>query len=92
MADEQNRVDAEEHFSEMAKQFFDLGINPVGQMFCTFLVLQVSKKIITKDEARGVIASSVDLINQLPYPPEVLENGYDMLQRMIAAINRIPNG
>lgn len=75
----------------VAGQFFDVAVNPIAGMFCTLLALQISKGIISKDEAKGVIASSLDLINELPHSDEVLENGHKLLVRMIAAIDRLPN-
>lgn len=73
-----------------ATQIFDVCVNPIAGMFCTFLQLQVAKGSITRDEAKAVIASSVDLINQSGHSADVLENGHNMLVRMISAINRMP--
>lgn len=73
----------------VATQMFDVCVNPLAGMICTFLQLQVSKGIISHDEAKAVIASSLDLINQSEHSADVLKNGHEMLVRMISAIDRI---
>jgi hypothetical protein len=85
-----NENELEETLSRVAGQFFDVSVNPIAGMFCSFLALQVQKGQISKDEAKGVIASALDLINQSDHAEDVLSNGHDMLIRMIAAIDRLP--
>lgn len=77
-----------EFISKTAGQFFDISVNPIAGMFCTLLQLQVRKGVISKDEAKAVIISSLDLINATPHPPEVHSNGHEMLLRMINAIDQ----
>lgn len=75
--------------SKTAAQFFDVTVNPIAGMFCTLLELQVQKGLITKDEAKAVIISSLDLINASPHAAEIHQNGHEMLLRMIKAIDGI---
>lgn len=84
-----NRIVAD--FETLATQFFDVAMNPIAGMFCTLLSIQVSKGLITKNEAKAVIASSVDLLNQRPYSDQTMNIGRDMLIRMIGAIDGIPD-
>lgn len=78
-----------ESITAAATQVFDVCVNPLAGMICTFLQLQVSKGLISHDEAKAVIASSLDLINQSEHSDDVLSNGHHMLVRMISAIDRI---
>ena len=89
MKDEQHS-DLERSFGEMANQFFDVAMNPIAGMFCTLLAVQVQKGLLSKSEAKGIVASSVDLLNQLPYSNEIIEGGAKTMLRMIRAIDAIP--
>lgn len=77
-----------EFISKTAEQYFDVSVNPIAGMFCTLLQLQIQKGLISKDEAKAIIISSLDLINATPHPPEVHSNGHEMLLRMISAIDQ----
>lgn len=72
----------------VATEFFNVVVNPLAGMLCTFLQMQVSKGILSKDEAKVVIISALDLINKTDYPQNVLANGHNMLLRMINAIDK----
>jgi hypothetical protein len=83
--------DLDDTLSEVAGQFFDVAVNPIAGMFCTLLSLQVRKGHTTKDEAKGVIASALDLINCSDHSDDVLASGHAMLVRMVGAIDRLPS-
>ena len=68
-----------------------MSVNPLAGMMCSLLALQVAKGVISKDEAKGVIVSTLDLINQSGHADDILANGHDMLMRMITAIDNMPN-
>jgi hypothetical protein len=84
-------LDQHEVLTRVATQFFDVTVNPLAGMICSFLALQVSKGFVTKDEAKAVIVSTLDLINQSEHSDDVLANGHEMMLRMIGAIDGIPN-
>ena len=64
-------------------------INPLASMLCNFLAMQVGKGFISKDEAKYLIASSVDVINTADLDEHIRHMGADMLMRMIKAIDGI---
>lgn len=86
---------AEHNFDEamknVAAQMFDVCINPLAGMICTLLQVQISKGHLSKDEAKAIIVSTLDLINQSDHATEIHANGHEMLLRMINAIDQIPN-
>ena len=82
--------DIDELWSNVAGQIFDVSVNPLAGMICSFLALQIRKGLISKDEAKGVIVSALDLINESGHATDVLENGHEMLLRMINAIEKVP--
>lgn len=82
--------DIDGQWSNVAEQIFDVSVNPLMGMLCSFLALQIRKGLISKDEAKGVIVSALDLINQTDHATDVLQNGHEMLLRMINAIEKIP--
>jgi hypothetical protein len=83
--------DQNEVLTRVATQFFDVSVNPLAGMICSFLALQVSKGLISKNEAKAVIVSSLDLINQSTHADDILANGHDMLMRMIKTIDSLPD-
>jgi hypothetical protein len=73
-----------------AIELFEVAVNPIAAMFCTLLNLQVQKGLISKSEAKQVIASAVEAMHGLKHHDDALITGTDMLMRMITAIDAIP--
>ncbi len=74
-----------------ATEFFDVAVNPLAGMFCVLLELLIKKEVISKDEAKAVIIASLDLINQSGHEKDILEQGHEMLLRMVNSIDTLPN-
>jgi len=51
--------------------------------------MQVGKGLISKDEAKYLIASSVGVLNHAAVSDEIRNVGGDMLMRMIKAIDQL---
>ncbi|MEA3035066.1 MAG: hypothetical protein QOH04_825 [Sphingomonadales bacterium] len=68
---------------------FDACVNPLANIMCRFLAVQVQKGSISKDEAKWLIASSADVLTQADVTEEVRTVGGDMLMRMIKAIDQL---
>jgi hypothetical protein len=75
--------------SKLAGEVFDATINPLAGMICTLLQVLIDRESISKDDAKSIIASAVDLINESGHDAYIFKNGHDMLLRMIKAIDRI---
>jgi hypothetical protein len=58
-------------------------------MFCVLLAMQVSKGLITKDDAKRVVASSIEILNDSTENSYIRDMGGNMLLRMIQAIDRL---
>lgn len=74
--------------SKMAGEIFDITINPLAGMLCTLLRVLIDKGTISREEAKAIIASAVDLINESGQDQYIMKNGHDMLLRMIQYIDR----
>ena len=77
----------DEQLAEASTQIFDACINPLANIMLKFLAMQVQKGVISKNEAKWLIASSVDVLNQADVTEAVREVGADMLMRMVKAID-----
>lgn len=75
--------------TEAATQIFDACVNPLVSIMCNLLAMQVRKDLISKSEAKWLIASSVDVLNQADVSEEIRKVGGDMLKRMIKAIDQL---
>lgn len=75
---------------EVAEHIFDTCVNPIANIMCSFLAIQVKHGYITKDEAKFAIASSVDVLSLAEMHPSAKELGGDMLMRMVKAIDALP--
>lgn len=82
----------DEQLTEASTQIFDACINPLANILLKFLAMQVQKGFISKDEAKWLIASSVDVLNQANVTEAVREVGADMLMRMVKAIDGLETG
>jgi hypothetical protein len=78
-----------ETIEEAVQEVFDVTVNPLANMLCNLLALQVGKRIITKDDAKRVIASSIEILNESTQNSYVRDMGGNMLLRMIQAIDRL---
>ncbi len=74
---------------EAVREVFDVAVNPLANMFCVLLAVQVRNRIITKEDAKHVIAASIDILNESTQNSYVRDMGGDMLSRMIDAIDRV---
>lgn len=72
-----------------AKEIFDVAVNPLANMICVFLAFQVRNGLVSKDDAKRVVASSADILNQSTENSYIRDIGAEMLLRMISAIDRI---
>jgi hypothetical protein len=72
-------------------EIFNATVNPLANIICTFLASQVTKGALTKDEAKYVIASAVDILNMANVEDDIREIGADMLMRMVQAIGGLPD-
>lgn len=79
-----------DQITEIAMELFDSCVNPLANMMCNLLAFQVHKGMISKDEAKYIIASSIDVLNLADVHDDVRDIGIGMLQRMIQAIEKIP--
>jgi hypothetical protein len=79
----------DENITEAATQIFDAAVNPLASVVFNLLELQVRKGTITKDEAKFVIAASVDVLSRANVSEPVREVGGDMLMRMVKAIDQL---
>ncbi|MGC5798884.1 hypothetical protein [Sphingomonas sp. NFX23] len=65
----------------------DIMINPLADMMTRLLATLAEKQLLTKEEAINCIAQSAKLFADLPYSSGAIENGSEMLMRMIKAID-----
>lgn len=72
---------------EVATQIFDACINPLASTVFNLLALQVEKGLISKEEAKHVIAASVDVLSRAETSDAIREAGGDLLLRMIKAVD-----
>lgn len=72
-----------------AREIFDVAVNPLANMMCVLLAFQVRNGLISKDDAKRVVASSVDILNESTENSYIRDIGGNMLLRMISAIDRI---
>lgn len=79
----------DDQLTEASTQIFDACINPLANIMLRFLGMQIDKGMISKEEAKWLIASSVDVLNQANVTDAVREVGGDMLMRMVRAIDDI---
>lgn len=79
----------DEELTLASTQIFDACVNPIANIMCNLLAMQIHKNFISKDEAKYLIASSVDVLNQAHVTDQVRNVGGDMLMRMIKAIDQL---
>jgi hypothetical protein len=71
---------------EVINDIFDACVNPLANMMNSFLVMQVRKGFLTKEEALLVIASSVSVLKEADITQNAREMGADTLMRMLKAL------
>lgn len=72
---------------DVINDVFDACVNPIANMMCSLLVMQVKKGLLTHDEARFVIASSVNVLNEAEVTIAAREMGANTLMRMLKALD-----
>lgn len=72
-----------------AKEIFNVAVNPLANMICVLLAFQVRSGLITRDDAKRVVASSVDILNESTDNSYIRDIGGGMLLRMISALDRV---
>jgi hypothetical protein len=76
----------EKDIEDVTNDIFDACINPIANMMCSLLVMQVRKGFLSRDEARAVVASSVDVLTGATITESARSMGADMLMRMLKAV------
>lgn len=71
---------------EVVNDVLDACVNPIANMMCSLLVMQARKGLISRDEARLVVASSVDVLTGATITDQARQMGADMLERLLKAL------
>lgn len=71
---------------DVVNDVLDAHINPLANMICSLLAMQMKKGIISPEEAKLVVASSVDVLTTAEITLSARSLGADMLMRMLKAV------
>jgi hypothetical protein len=81
----------EQESQKIMLQLIDLHINPLAQVVTQLAAVLVKSQAITKDDARFSVANAINVINPLEYSNELKEDAASTLQRMLSALDGLPD-